>query len=184
MDVGRLDGSHNFRCRYTESRYQHYSQGWGQWELGMWCMLLTGMLTTFIYSKLWKRSGIQTDLEFYELRYSGPPAALVRGFRAIYLGVFFNCITMAAVMLAAIKISAVLLGASPIQTLLVAGTLTLFYTLLGGLRGVILTDFFQFVIAMIGSIAAAVAVCQLPQVGGLDSLLVNRKCGRKARNST
>jgi Na+/proline symporter len=89
----------------------------GNWV--WWAFLLTGMLTTFVYARLWRRSGVFTDLEFYELRYSGRPASVVRAFRAIYLGVFFNVIVMATVCLAAIKISAVMLGASPLQTLAV-----------------------------------------------------------------
>lgn len=143
----------------------------GNWV--WWALLLTGMLTTFVYAKLWKRSGVLTDLEFYELRYSGKPAAFLRGFRAIYLGVIFNCLVMSVVILAAIKLGGILLGVTPLQTILVAGSVTVVYTLLGGLRGVIWTDCFQFVIAMVGSIAAAVSVCRLPEVGGFDNLLLH-----------
>lgn len=141
----------------------------GNWE--WWAMLMTGLLTVFVYAKLWKRSGILTDLEFYELRYSGVPAAFLRGFRAVYLGVVFNCLVMANVILAAIKMGGVLLGSSPLQTVIVAGTVTVVYTLLGGLRGVILTDCFQFVVAMGGAIAAAIVLCDLPEVGGFANLL-------------
>ncbi|MFN3191161.1 MAG: sodium:solute symporter family protein [Aureliella sp.] len=143
----------------------------GNWV--WWAFLLTGLLTVFVYAKLWKRSGVLTDLEFYEIRYSGKPAAWLRGFRAIYLGVVFNCLVMANVILAGIKLSSVLLGATPLQTVIVAGTVTVVYTLLGGLRGVILTDCFQFIIAMVGSIAAAYFVCQLPEVGGFNALVEN-----------
>jgi len=143
----------------------------GNWQ--WWAFLLTGMLTVFVYAKLWRRSGVLTDLEFYELRYSGKAAAFLRGFRAIYLGVFFNVMIMATVSLAAIKIGGVLLGLSPIQTILIASIVTVIYTSLGGLTGVIWTDFFQFIVAMFGVTAAAVVVVNLPQVGGLSNLLAH-----------
>ncbi len=135
-----------------------------------WAFLLTGMLTVFIYARLWRRSEVLTDVEFYELRYSGRAAAFLRGFRAIYLGVFFNVLIMASVSLAAIKIGGVMLGLSPLTTILIASLVTVVYSMLGGLRGVLITDFFQFIIAMIGSIGAAYVVVNLPQVGGLDAL--------------
>jgi Na+/proline symporter len=141
----------------------------GNWV--WWAFLLTGMLTVFVYAKLWRRLGVMTDLEFYELRYSGKEAAMLRGFRAIYLGVIFNILVMANVCLAAIKIGEVLLDLSAIQTLLIASTVTVIYSLMGGLRGVLLTDFFQFFIAMIGSVWAASVLLDLPQVGGLEGLL-------------
>ncbi len=141
----------------------------GNWQ--WWAFLLTGMLTVFVYAKLWRRSGVLTDLEFYELRYSGKAAAFLRGFRAIYLGVFFNVMIMATVSLAAIKIGGVLLGLSPIQTILIASLVTVAYTSLGGLTGVIWTDFFQFLVAMAGVVGAAVVVVNLPQVGGMSRLL-------------
>lgn len=141
----------------------------GNWE--WWAFLLTGMLTVFVYARLWRRSGIATDLEFYELRYSGKAAAFLRGFRAIYLGVFFNIMIMASVSLAAIKIAGILLGLSPEQTLLIASIVTIAYTALGGLTGVIWTDFFQFSLAMAGTIWAAMVVVDLPEINGLGSLL-------------
>jgi solute:Na+ symporter, SSS family len=141
----------------------------GNWV--WWAFLLTGMLTVFVYARLWRRSGILTDLEFYELRYSGRAATFLRGFRAIYLGVFFNVAIMATVSLAAIKIGGVLLGWTPEKTLLIAGSVTVLYTMLGGLRGVIWTDFFQFILAMTGMVLAAVYVLNLPEVGGLSNLL-------------
>jgi SSS family solute:Na+ symporter len=131
-----------------------------------WAFLLTGMLTVFVYAQLWRRSGVLTDLEFYEIRYSGKAAAFLRGFRALYLGVFFNVIIMASVSLAAI-----MLGISPLQTILIATVITAIYSASGGLRGVLITDFLQFVVAMAGSIAAAIWVIGLPQVGGLTHLL-------------
>ena len=141
----------------------------GNWV--WWAFLLTGLLTVFVYARLWQRSGVLTDLEFYEIRYSGSAASFLRGFRAIYLGVIFNSLVMANVILAGIKLGSILLGATPLQTVVVAGTVTVAYTLMGGLRGVILTDCFQFVMAMVGAIAAAVVLCDLPQVGGFSNLL-------------
>ncbi len=149
----------------------------GNWV--WWSFLLTGLLTVFVYAKLWKRSGVLTDLEFYELRYGGGLARFLRGFRAIYLGVIFNCLVMANVMLAGIKIGGILLGASPLTVVLVTGTVTVIYTLMGGLRGVILTDCFQFIVAMVGAIGAAWVICNLPEVGGLDALVANPQVHEK-----
>ena len=143
----------------------------GNWA--WWAFLLTGMLTVFVYAKLWRRAGVMTDLEFYEIRYSGPPAAFLRGFRALYLGVFFNVMIMATVSLAAIKIAGVMLGATPIVTLAVAGGVTVVFSAMGGLTGVLLTDFLLFITAMAGSVAAAVVAVGLPQVGGIGGLLSN-----------
>ncbi|MDA0314534.1 MAG: Na+:solute symporter [Bacteroidetes bacterium] len=141
----------------------------GNWV--WWAFLLTGMLTVFVYAKLWRRSEATTDLEFYEMRYSGKGAAFLRAFRAIYLGVFFNVVIMATVSLAAIKIGGVMLGLSPVQTLLIASVVTVVYSSLGGLKGVLLTDFFQFFIAMIGSFGAAYYVLEHPDIGSLQQLL-------------
>jgi len=141
----------------------------GNWV--WWAFLLTGMLTVFVYAKLWRRLGVMTDIEFYEIRYSGKEAAFLRGFRAIYLGLFFNIMVMASVNIAAIKIGAVMFGTTPLQTILIAGTFTVIYSMLGGLRGVILTDFVQFSIAMIGSILAAYFALSHEAVGGLSGLL-------------
>jgi Na+/proline symporter len=136
-----------------------------------WAFLLTGMMTVFVYAKLWRRTGILTDLEFYEIRYGGKPASFLRGFRAIYLGLFFNVMIMATVCLAAIKIGNVLLGLAPWETLLIAGIITVAYTMLGGFRGVLFTDFFQFFLAMVGMIAAAVFLVNRSEIGGLSQLL-------------
>lgn len=141
----------------------------GNWV--WWAFLLTGMLTVFVYAKLWRRSGVMTDLEFYEMRYSGKPAAFLRGFRAIYLGVIFNIVVMATVCLAAIKIGGVMFALSPIQSLLAASVITVLYSSTGGLRGIVLTDFFQFLVAMIGTIVAAIYIVNIPEVGGLTKLL-------------
>ncbi len=143
----------------------------GNWV--WWAFLLTGMATVFVYAKLWRRSGITTDLEFYELRYSGPEASFLRGFRAIYLGVFFNVMIMASVLLAGIKISGIMLGISPVQTVLLVSLVTVLYSSLGGLRGVILTDFFQFILSMIGMVAAAVYIINLPEIGSVSNLITH-----------
>ena len=135
-----------------------------------WAFVITGMCTVFFYAKLWRRSGMSTDVGFYELRYSGKPAAFLRGFRAVYLGVFFNTMIMAAVTLAAIKIGGVLLGASKYEVVLLAGTVTAIYSASSGLWGVVVTDMILFVIAMVGSFAAAWYALAQPEVGGLLGL--------------
>ncbi|WP_116105209.1 sodium:solute symporter family protein [Lewinella sp. IMCC34191] len=140
----------------------------GNWA--WWAFLLTGMLTVFVYARLWRRSGVMTDLEFYELRYAGGPARFLRQFRAIYLGVFFNVMIMATVCLAGIKIAGVLLDIDPITTVVLVSVVTVIYSAMGGLKGVILTDFVQFTFAMIGAVWAAYVVVNLPEVGGLDGL--------------
>ena len=136
-----------------------------------WAFLLTGMLTVFVYAKLWRRSEVLTDLEFYELRYSGKGAAFLRGFRAFYLGAIFNVLIMASVCLAGIKIGGALLGLSPVETLLITCTITVVYSSIGGLRGIIITDFFQFILAMVATFWAAYEIVNLPQVAGLTNLL-------------
>jgi solute:Na+ symporter, SSS family len=136
-----------------------------------WAFLLTGMTTVFFYSRLWRRIGVLTDLEFYELRYSGAPARWVRGFRAVYLGLFFNVVIMASVNLAAAKIANVLLGWPLAQTLVVCGVLNVLFAATSGLWGVLVTDLLQFGVAMGGSIAAAVYAINRPEVGGLDGLM-------------
>lgn len=141
----------------------------GNWV--WWAFLITGMLTVFVYAKLWRKSGVLTDLEFYEKRYSGKEAAFLRGFRAIYLGVFFNIMIMSSVCLAAIKIGEVMFDLEPWKTVVYASLITVAYSSLGGLRGVILTDFLQFIVAMVGSIAAAIYIINLPEIGGLTALI-------------
>ena len=129
------------------------------------------MLTVFVYAKLWRRSEVLTDLEFYELRYGGKGAAFLRGFRAVYLGVFFNIMIMATVCLAAIKIGGVMLGLEPEETLIIACSVAVMYSSIGGLKSVIMTDFFQFTLAMVATFWAAAVIVNLPQVGGLDNLI-------------
>ena len=143
----------------------------GNWV--WWAFLLTGMLTVFVYAKLWRKSGVVTDLEFYELRYSGKGAAFLRGFRALYLGVFFNIMIMASVCLAAIKIGSVLLGFTAVETLVIASTITVLYSSLGGLKGVVITDFFQFILAMGATFWATYYIIDLPQIGTLENLLTH-----------
>ncbi len=142
------------------------SQNWA-W----WAFLLTGMMTVFFYARMWRRSGVLTDLEFYELRYSGRSAAFVRGFRAVYLGLFFNCAIMATVTLAAAKIANVMLGWSRWQTVIICGAICIIFSALSGLWGVLASDIIQFVIAMVGVLAAAWVALSQPQVGGLSGLL-------------
>lgn len=149
----------------------------GNWT--WWAFLLTGMLTVFVYAKLWRRSGVLTDLEFYEIRYSGPAAAFLRGFRAVYLGVFFNVMVMATVSLAAIKIGGVLFGWEAEHILLVSLVVTAAFSTAGGLTGVVLTDMVLFVMAMIGSVSAAVVALDHPKVGGLSGLMANEAVREK-----
>ena len=140
----------------------------GNW--GWWAFLLTGMLTVFVYAKLWRRSNVLTDIEFYELRYSGKAAAFLRGFRALYLGLIFKVLVMGTVSLAAVKFGEIILGWKGWQTLLVACSITLTYSTLGGLKAVIITDFVQFILAMIGSILAMFYIINLPEIGGIKNL--------------
>jgi len=143
----------------------------GNWA--WWAFLLTGMLTVFVYARLWHRSGVLTDIEFYELRYGGKTAAFLRGFRALYLGLIFNVLVMGAVSLAAIKFGEIVLGLPGWLTLLVACSITLVYSILGGLKAVIITDFLQFTLAMVGSIWATVYILNLPEIGGLSNLVTH-----------
>ncbi|MFL2982771.1 MAG: sodium:solute symporter family protein [Candidatus Neomarinimicrobiota bacterium] len=143
----------------------------GNWV--WWAFLLTGMLTVFVYAKLWHRSGVLTDIEFYELRYGGKNAAFLRGFRALYLGLIFNVLVMGAVSLAAIKFGEIVLGLPGWMTLTVACSVTLVYSMLGGLKAVIITDFLQFTFAMIGSIWATIYLLNLPEIGGLSNLITH-----------
>ncbi|QOY86985.1 sodium:solute symporter family protein [Paludibaculum fermentans] len=141
----------------------------GNWQ--WWAFTLTGVSTVFFYARLWRRSGVLTDLEFYEVRYSGKAASAVRGFRAVYLGLFFNCIIMASVNLAACKIASVLFGMSRWQTLLAVGLLNVVFAAHSGLWGVLVIDMIQFFIKMTAVIAAAYFALKLPQVGGMAGLV-------------
>jgi SSS family solute:Na+ symporter len=139
-----------------------------------WAFLITGMVTVFIYARLWRRSNVMTDLEFYEIRYKGKIASFLRGFRAIYLGIFFNTLIMGTVTLAAIKIGDVMFGLKPWITVVSASAIVVIYAGLGGLRGVVWADFFQYSIAMFGAVLAAVVAVRQPEVqeiGGLKGIL-------------
>ncbi len=141
----------------------------GNWV--WWAFVLTGVATVFFYARLWRRSEVLTDLEFYEIRYSGNAASAVRGFRAVYLGLFFNCMIMASVNLAACKIASILFGLERWQTLLFVGLLNVAFAAHSGLWGVLVIDMIQFFIKMTAVIAAAYFAIKLPQVGGLDGLV-------------
>ncbi len=138
---------------------------------GWWAFLITGMVTVFFYAQLWRRSNVMTDLEFYELRYSGKIAAFIRGFRSIYLGVFFNCLIMGTVTLAAIKIGQVIFDIEPWVAVLVGSFGVVIYATAGGIKSCIWADFFQYSIAMSGAVYAAIVACKQPEVGGLSNLL-------------
>lgn len=143
----------------------------GNWV--WWAFLLTGMLTVFVYSKLWVRSGATTDISFYELRYSGKPAAFLRGFRAVYLGVIYNLVVMATVLLGAVKIGVVLFGVPASTILIVTGVVSLVYSCLSGIRGTIYTDFFLFTVVMVGACAVMYFGVKHPAVGGWSALMSN-----------
>jgi len=149
----------------------------GNW--GWWCLLITGMLTVFVYAKLWRRSMVLTDIEFYELRYSGKAAAFLRGFRALYLGLVFNVVVMGAVSLAAVKFGEIILGWPGWQTLVIAGSITILYSTLGGLKAVVITDFVQFILAMIGAIWACIYIVNLPEIGGVTELITHANVADK-----
>lgn len=144
-----------------------------------WALLPTGMTTVFIYAKLWRKLGVSTDLEFYETRYSGKSGAFVRAFRTGYLGLVVNTLIMANVTLAIIKIFGVMLGFSALETLLISGTVTVIFTTVGGFSAVLWADFILFLVAMIGSVAAAVVAVRLPEVGGLAGLFSHEAVASK-----
>jgi len=134
-----------------------------------WAFVLTGVATVFFYARLWRRSEVMTDLEFYEIRYSGPAASVVRCFRSVYLGFFFNCFIMASVNLAACKIANVLFGLPRWQTLALCGVLNVAFAAYSGLWGVLVIDMIQFILKMTAVIAAAYFAVQ--HVGGLHVLV-------------
>lgn len=149
----------------------------GNWV--WWAFLITGLLTVFVYAKLWRKSNVATDIEFYELRYGGAPAKFLRKFRAVYLGIVFNILAMAGVTLAAIKIGGIMLGLEPWQTVIIAGLVTVTFSALGGFKGVVYTDFLLFFVAMAGSIWAAYYLVNLPEVGGLQAMLEHENVAGK-----
>jgi len=143
----------------------------GNWV--WWAFLITGLLTVFVYAKLWRKSAVNTDIEYYELRYGGKPAKFLRKFRAVYLGVIFNILAMSAVTLAAIKIGQIMLGLEPWETVIYAGLITVIFSAIGGFKGVVYTDFLLFFVAMAGAFGAAYYLVNIPEIGGLDALLTN-----------
>ena len=143
----------------------------GNWV--WWAFLVTGLLTVFVYAKLWRKSEVNTDIEFYELRYGGKPARFLRSFRAVYLGIIFNVLAMAGVTLAAIKIGQVMLGLDPVATVVIAGFITVVFSAIGGFKGVVYTDFILFFVAMAGAFGAAYYIVGLPEVGGLENLIAH-----------
>ena len=138
-----------------------------------WAFLITGMVTVFIYARLWRKSNVVTDLEFYEIRYGGKLASFLRGFRAIYLGIFFNTLIMGSVTLAAIKIGGVMLGLPPWVVVVGASVVVVVYAALGGIKGVVWADFFQYGIAMFGAVYAAYVAVSQPEIGSLSNLINN-----------
>ncbi len=138
-----------------------------------WAFLLTGMLTVFVYSRLWVRSGAKSDIEFYELRYSGKAAAFLRGFRAVYLGIVFNVITTGLVMLAAIKIGQTLFGVDQWTVIAVTSVASIVYSAVGGFRGAIYTDFFLFIVIMVGAVVGMYYALGHPAVGGFSAMMAN-----------
>ncbi len=146
-----------------------------------WSFLLTGMLSVFVYAKLWSRSKLMTDLEFYEVRYSGKTAAILRGFRAIYLGFFYNVLVLASASLAFIKITTIMLGGDPLFALISISILVLVYSTIGGLKSILWTDFFQFIFATGGAILTAYLVINSPEVGGISNLIQHEAVHNKLR---
>ena len=143
----------------------------GNWV--WWVFLLTGLLTVFVYAKLWRKSNVNTDIEFYEIRYSGKPAKFLRWFRAFYLGVIFNVLAMGGISLAAIKIGQIMLGLTAFETIGIAGLITVAFSTLGGFKGVVYTDFLLFFVAMAGSIGAAYYLVNIPEIGGVQALIAH-----------
>lgn len=138
-----------------------------------WNMLIGGMLTTFFFSKLWRRANILTELELIELRYSGAPARFLRGFKSVYMGIFLNCVIIGWVNVALMTILKVFFDIPvhySLLTVAIAMVIVAFYSALSGLKGVVITDTMQFVIAMVGCIILAVVLLATPEVGGMSGL--------------
>jgi SSS family solute:Na+ symporter len=138
-----------------------------------WNMLMSGMLTVFFYARLWRRAGVVTDVEFTEIRYSGKPAAFLRGFRALYLGLPINCIIVGWVNLAMVKILMIIFGITKLEALLIVFGLMLItaaVSTLSGLWGVLVMDLFQFTLVM--GMMIVLAVFAVHAVGGMDGLML------------
>src|SRR3954447_3023218 len=149
-----------------------YKQGIaGNWL--WWSFLLSGMMTVFLFARLWRRSGLLTDVQFAEMRYSGKPAAFLRGFRAIYIGLLMNCLILGWVTKAMISIVSVVVGVSEHTALaiciFVIVPFTGFYVAIGGLWGVLWTDLFQFVLKM--GVVIALAYYAVAPLGGISGLI-------------
>jgi len=140
----------------------------GNWV--WWAFMITGFLTVFVYARLWRRTGINSDNEFYDIRYSGKAAKFLKSFRAVYLGLIFNVLAMSGISLAAIKIGEIIFNLQPVETIFYAGLITVLFSTLGGFRGVVVTDFFLFFIAMSGSIMASIFIVNMPEIGGVVEL--------------
>ena len=136
-----------------------------------WAFLLSGMLTVFVYARLWSRSRVMTDLEFYEIRYSGKIAGILRGFRAVFLGFFFNVFILASASLAFIKVTAIMTNINPVTALIIVSFIILLYSTLGGLKSILWTDFFLFIFAMSGAFIPAYFVISSPRIGGMSGFL-------------
>ncbi len=149
----------------------------GNWA--WWAFLITGLLTVFVYAKLWRKSNVNTDIEFYDLRYGGKPAHFLRGFRAVYLGIIFNVLAMSGVTLAAIKIGQVMLGLTALETVGIASVVTVIFSAIGGFKGVVYTDFILFFTAMIGALGAAYYIVNLPEVDGVANLIAHPQVADK-----
>lgn len=149
----------------------------GNWV--WWAFMITGFLTVFVYARLWRRTGINSDNEFYDIRYSGKAAKFLKSFRAVYLGLIFNVLAMSGISLAAIKIGEIIFNLQPVETILYAGIITVLFSTLGGFRGVVLTDFFLFFIAMSGSIMASIFIVNLPEIGGVVELFSHENVKNK-----
>ena len=143
----------------------------GNWA--WWSFLTGGVLTVFVYARLWHRSGATTDIAFYELRYAGRPAAFLRAFRAVYLGVVYNLLVMATVLLGAVKLGTVLFGVPAWAVLAVTAAASVLYSTIGGIRGTIYADFYLFAVIMVGAVAVMVYGVSNPEVGGFAALMRN-----------
>ena len=140
----------------------------GNWV--WWAFMITGFLTVFVYARLWRRTGINSDNEFYDIRYSGKAAKFLKSFRAVYLGLIFNVLAMSFISVPAIKIGEIIFNLQPVETIFYAGVITVLFSTLGGFRGVVLTDFFLFFKAMFGSIMASIFIVNMPEIGGVVEL--------------
>lgn len=133
-----------------------------------WCFIFSGMLSVYFFARLWRRLGVLTDVELIKLRYSGKEASVLRGFKAVYFSTMIHTIIKAQVIVAMVKILDVTLGWGKVESILIASGITLAYATMSGYWGVVMTDFFQFIIAMIGAIVLAFAAAG--KAGGIDSI--------------